>query len=174
MPKVGDYLRLKLQLHDFDSTKYVRAVVRGNDGTELSGSPVTLDHVGDGQYKNISSITMPDMPEVTATYEVYCDSRLTNLSPFHTAGFDVFPLDTAVDVNAPISISEVTLNGILEDGEISGTIDDEIEITGLIDSDDFVIGDIVVDEEVDGVVDDTDVAGSVSEDTDSGVAGDVE
>jgi len=160
MPQFGEFLRLNIQLHDYDGTKFVRAILRNEVGNLLTVSPVALTHVGEGLYKSVSGVTMPNTGEVTATFEVYCDAGFTKLSDFHTAGIDVFKLDSEVVTNVA---GIVTLTGTVDDQELTGIVDvNDLILSGVL-FDSNIVGTI---EEQDvlltGTIEDSDIAGSIS------------
>lgn len=86
---------LSVQLYDGNTTKYIKAIVKDNTGTEISSSPFYLNHIGNGLYTN-TTLTMPNVDFITATYEVYNDSSYTNLSSIYGRASDVFMLDTSI------------------------------------------------------------------------------
>ena len=116
MPKSGEALNLSLQLFDGATDKYPRARVFKTDGTELSGSPVNLSHVGGGLYVN-SDLTMPSVFSVYAQYKVYNDSGHTTISSDHSDSeerFDIVdnsgesgPCPNSVEVIAEIAENDI-------------------------------------------------------------------
>ena len=50
MPAVGQILPVALKLFDDAADQFVKATVRDPDGVEVSGSPYSLTHVGEGLY----------------------------------------------------------------------------------------------------------------------------
>lgn len=77
MPKIGEKLRLRLQLFDFADDKYPKAFLYDENGGSLGS--VNLDLVEDGLYQN-NDFSMPDTELVTAIFKVYSDSGRTTLN----------------------------------------------------------------------------------------------
>ena len=92
MPFLGEIVRLTNQLWDGDTGKFVRAIVRKTDGTEVTGSPFTLAHIGNGKYTN-NTLLMPNEDRLDVTYETYDDAGFTTLSEDHTISTDVYRLE---------------------------------------------------------------------------------
>lgn len=157
--KVGDPIQLNLQLEDGATNKFPQAILRNQSGVLLSGSPVSLTHVGDGLYQN-DSIAMPNTQEVTATYKVYDDAGHTVLSQFYSIELDVFGKDNASELVSNLKQLAGDLTGELNDygaveaflddtGGVLGDIDDsgsleghieEFELTGILVNDGELIG----------------------------------
>ncbi len=76
MPRLGDDIPMKLQLDGEETNKYVRATVRDQGGTQISGSPFNLAHVAAGLYQK-TDVAMPNTKSVTVEHRVYSDSGYT-------------------------------------------------------------------------------------------------
>jgi len=88
-----------MQLDDGATDKFIRATVTDSSGNSVTGSPVTLSHDQLGLYQD-SSLSMPDDPQVTATYEIFDDTAMSMLSSEYGGYYlDVFPLQAAVTVD---------------------------------------------------------------------------
>lgn len=86
--KVGEKIPLSAQLPTGATDRYVRAILRENDGTEHGSSPVNLAHEGDGLYSD-DSLDMPDKIFMTVCYKVYSDSGYVNLDDDYSFGNDI-------------------------------------------------------------------------------------
>jgi hypothetical protein len=123
MPKLGDSLRLNLQLFDGATNLYVRAYLYDANDNQLAGSPLAVPHVANGLYR-ADSLVMPDTPQVTAIYKVYTDAGFTTLSTNHSDAIDVYNLEADGDVT------------FSRDFELSGTIEENVELIASIESED--------------------------------------
>lgn len=136
--KQGDQIPLSVQLFDGDTAKYVRATVRGSNGTPLAGSPVDLTHVGNGLYTD-DSLVMPLDNFVTASYRVYTDAGYTIPSDLHSDTEDIFnlmvPVAELIEVLSKVNQILQELSGA---ADIIGELDDTGALEGqLADSDDL-------------------------------------
>lgn len=68
--RVGDNLNLFRQTPDGDTSRVVKAILRDSDGDLLPDSPVTLTHLGDGQYFD-NSVSMPSIDAVLASIQIF-------------------------------------------------------------------------------------------------------
>lgn len=98
-------LILRLTLPEADDSKHVKAIVRRDNGTQLTGSPFTLNSIGGGQYlfKDENNLIFPaGALEVSAKYEIYDDAGfLVPTVDFGAQAEDVFrKIDVSVDVDA--------------------------------------------------------------------------
>lgn len=76
--QIGEPLVLRLLLPEEDDSKFVRAIVKSDTGTPLSGSPFTLNNLGNGEYffKDENNLVFPeDRLEVVAIYQIYDDEN---------------------------------------------------------------------------------------------------
>jgi hypothetical protein len=94
---VGASLPLALQLHDGATGKFVRAHVRNQAGTAVTGSPFSLTHVANGLYTNSSYTVLITETKLTATYITYDDAGFTTESVFHTRAAEMFDVETQVE-----------------------------------------------------------------------------
>jgi len=86
---VGEPIPCYLQLFDYANDKFPRAVVRNGAGVELEGSPVDLELVADGLYRNVD-LNMPDTAQVSVQYFTYTDAGHTVLDQSYSGTADVF------------------------------------------------------------------------------------
>lgn len=88
---LGQEVPLALQLSNGATNKYPQARMFDDSGAELSGSPVTLTHVGSGLYK-AANFVMPAKPFIVAQYLVYSDAGHTTLDADYPIASDAFAL----------------------------------------------------------------------------------
>lgn len=96
MPRKDKPIPLVLQLWDKDASKYVRATIRLPNGSQLTGSPIALQHADGGLYYS-NAVPMPDSDFVSVFYEVFSDSGFTQPSPEHGEAFEVFEMTSGGD-----------------------------------------------------------------------------
>ena len=94
---VGASLPLALQLHDGATGKFVRAHVRNQAGTAVTGSPFALTHVAQGLYTNSAYTVLISETKLTITYITYDDAGFTTESVFHTRAAEMFDVETQVE-----------------------------------------------------------------------------
>ena len=122
---IGDKIYLKLQLSNGNTGKFVRAVVRDEDGVEISGSPVALTHVGGGLYKD-QSLTFPSTDEVTAQYAVYDDSGFTTLNSSYDQVTDVYQKNpTSGGGSGGSCAPDTVIEGEVDDNNIEGVVPED-------------------------------------------------
>lgn len=107
---VGEPIRLNLQLSDGEDSfpLVVKATLKDDEGQLLLADPVELFHVGLGLFKNYT-LVMPDLPEVTAQYQVYENDGVT-LAPY-SIDIDIyvkFAPTVVQDVNIEALISKLS------------------------------------------------------------------
>jgi len=154
--RLGDTIPLNLQLFDGDTTKYVRAIVRDPTDVEITGSPFTLPHVGDGLYK-LYTEAMPNVDYLISTYQVFDDAGFTSKSELHSDATDIFL--QAFPIAETIEILNL-VNDMVQNGVISKGIADVL-IGSLVDNERYVGH--INDASLVGRVDDADLVGSVSD-----------
>lgn len=125
MPKLGDPIRLNLQLYDGATNKYVRAYLTDQAGNALAGSPVNLTHISNGLYKD-SSINMPNALEVVAQYKVFDNAGYSVASAQHADAIDTFLLEI-VESNSGVVVQGIvsqspTIQGIVTQNTITGKV----------------------------------------------------
>lgn len=164
MGLVGYPIFLRLWLEDGDETKYVRAVVRNDQGVEVSGSPAVLSSVGEGLYINNSSVLFPPVTNfLTATYLVYDDPGFTIQSEeYYNGGDDVFETTLYDTLN---QVGQLFFTPI---GDVVGEIDDMTCVIGEIVSEELFVGEIIPDEYLTGEIIDEVLEGFI-EDCSGGV-----
>lgn len=94
---VGASLPLSLQLHDGATGKFVRAFVRNQSDTAVTGSPFALTHVAQGLYTNSAYTVLISETKLKVTYVVYDDAGFTTESVFHTRAGELFDVETQVE-----------------------------------------------------------------------------
>ena len=170
--KIGESIPLIYQLHDGDTTKFVRATVEDPDGNPIAGSPASMPHVSNGKYEN-NSLLMPDKRYVSVTYQVFDDAGFTTPSPDHYDGVDSFEL-TVLDqdlIDLLIELRDL-LDLILDAGisvvgaNLVGEVTDESEFEGEISETQEITGIITEPDAAEGEVDDGDITGEISTDYD--------
>lgn len=110
---VGADLPLNSQLPLTFTDKFVQAVLRNPDGTEVTGSPVDLDHIANGYYAG--TFPMPSgVDSVVAQYLAYDDADHTTLSGGLIPGTNVFELN-AGGGGTTVLVSQIT--GVVESSE---------------------------------------------------------
>lgn len=115
MPKLNEPIPLSFQFHDGSSTKYVRAVVKNDAQSAISGSPFALTHVSGGKYVNDTGALMPSTTYVTADYAVYDDSGFTTVSTDYDGASETFefldsPTTTIVNASVVEAVVDNTQN----------------------------------------------------------------
>ena len=111
--KAGDDMPLHAQLGDYATGKYVRAILRDDDGTFIKN--VDLTDRGDGIYTGKEP--MPSK-NVLSTYAIFNDAGYSEQSEDQDAGIDIFILDTVISQR--------------RDDKIIGVIDDHESISGAL------------------------------------------
>jgi len=117
--KKGQTIPLAFQLHDGDTSKYVRAVVRDSTDTPISGSPFSLPHESAGLYTSNMGV-MPDSPFITVQYQAFNDAGFTTPSAVHST----------VCVEIPRLDDSSVLNG----GEVVAIVDDSPEVQAIVEA----------------------------------------
>jgi hypothetical protein len=138
MVKAGDDMPLHLQLGDFETGKYPRAILRDDDGVFIKN--VDLVDRGDGLYT--AKEPMPSS-NTFATYKVFEDAGYSVEDTERNADVDIFILDTfepqrrddkivgVIDQENGIeaTVEHASLEAAIEDVPIIGEIEDaELEI----------------------------------------------
>ncbi len=117
--KPGDKLPLSHHLGDGVTGKYVRAVVKNPDGSQIPGSPVTLTDVGNGTYYD-DSLEMPSQLAIMAAFSTYDDSGFSEKTEGYDDSFDMYLLD-----ESEILSLEDSITGSFQDlSTIYGQVDD--------------------------------------------------
>lgn len=88
--QVGDVIPLFNQAADYSTGLFMKAFVFDDTGTEISGSPVIMNDLGNGAYDN-QDLVMPNSP-VNAQFLVYTDDTYTDFSTSEGANFQFFDL----------------------------------------------------------------------------------
>jgi hypothetical protein len=126
--QTGEPIVLRLLLPESDNTKFVRAIVKDEDGNVLTGSPFTLNNIGDGEYyfKDAVNLLFPEGKlEIFAIYEIYDDNGFTipTCDYSHRVG-DVFRRlnTTSNDIETVINRLNKIINSLIPtDAEIDVT-----------------------------------------------------
>lgn len=103
--KVGDKVPLFLTLESRQTNRFVRATLRNEMDVELSGSPVAMPHLSNGDYSAPMAIMMPDTDSILVKYDTFEDALFTILSDENkptNERFDKDEITSAIDdlVNA--------------------------------------------------------------------------
>lgn len=156
--KVGNPIRLDLQLADLAEDQYVQAILLDEAGAAFAIQ--ALPHISQGLYSDDTQI-MPNKPQITATFVVYSDAGFTTRNENYTASFETYMRDdnaTQLDIinNKLNAISAGTgpgdLTGVIVDGGIlAASIKDSGDFTGVLDDQGHLVG-IIEDEELTGIL----------------------
>lgn len=119
---------LRLTLPEVDNTKFVKAVVRDQNGTQLLGSPFTLTNLGDGRYffKDEINLKFPiSAIEISAMYLVYDDVGFTiPTADYSFQNEDVFRVGDDEDIEGTLQSLTASINNMLT---MVPTIEAELE-----------------------------------------------
>jgi len=112
----GQIIPLIMQLTDGNTGKFVKAVVKDNLGTPISGSPFTLTHDVSGKYKNFTG-SMPSVDLIEAQYTAYDDAGFTIPSGYDmvTESFTLLILKTPDGTSSEIQ-------GVVDDDSLTGIV----------------------------------------------------
>lgn len=114
--RFGDLIPLSRVLEDGNPSLYVQASLFDGDGLSMPGSPVEMEHVGDGLYLAVSGIQMPASLVIFSVYKVFDSPGYTTLASGYPFTKDVFQLDYD-------QVSEI--NGIIDDtSDLIGTVEE--------------------------------------------------
>jgi len=141
MPKQGDPIPITVQLALGETDRFIRAVLRDQNGIGILGSPVVLTHVGEGTYKDMS-VSMPGTRFVTASYKSFLDSGLS-ISDDSFMEMERFDLEQAIPPAGTVILSPVNLTGRMRADQLSATMGSDqlkgsmptAELTGTIEED---------------------------------------
>ena len=136
----GEIIPCALKLFDGATNMYVRATLRGDDGIEISGSPLSCAHLSGGLYKNYT-LTMPLAYDfITIEYVVFDDAGFTTVSTVYSAAIDTITLYTPTTLGTIIAGE---LSGTIVDSELNGFVDLETELFGQVSGEELIgqIGD---------------------------------
>jgi hypothetical protein len=155
MPKLGDPIRLNLELWDGATNYFIQAHLYDATDTELVGSPVHLTSIANGLYTN-DQLMMPNTPEVKVVYQVFTDSGYSLISPVHSDAIDIFELETPSSspsiysdlvgivggqMNLTGSLeSQVNLSGILSSDTLTGDLEQNSNLVGTLELEDEMTG----------------------------------
>lgn len=143
--KVGNPVPLSFQLHDGDTTKFVRAIVRNAAGALLG--TVTLVHLSNGLYID-TSVVMPTGAFATATYDVFDDAGFATRSSEHPfSGHERFDEENGVPNKPTVSsavvatvrqspvvatvLSEESIAGTVGGSQVSVAVDDSAAVATI-------------------------------------------
>ena len=151
----GAVVPLQLQLECLpDSTVYVRAIVTDPNKNQLPSSPFTLVDQGNGFFCNYG-LSMPDLPFISAQYEVFNDAAFTDPSDEFGLSTDIFtrkadvtitnPADAVLEAEVEVSdplFAEICpaaiLSGTLEKNELCGEVSPSETLLGCLDSSNLI------------------------------------
>jgi len=142
---IGEKIPLFLLTESRVSGKVVRARIRDKDGAEITGSPVTVAHLADGEYFD-DSIAMPNTAHIVVTYDVFDGPGFTN----PTAG--LLPAEERFDSETFVA-GEFLSGTIVDSEQLAGQIIEE-KVTGVFEAEEAVSG---------GSVDETLVGGDIAD-----------
>lgn len=142
MPKQGDPIPLTAQLALGETDRFVRAILRDQNGIGVLGSPVVLTHVGEGTHKDMS-VSMPGTRFVTASYKSFLDAGLSISDDSYMEEMERFDLEQAIPPAGTVILSPVNLTGRLRADQLSATMGSDslkgsmpaAELTGTIEED---------------------------------------
>lgn len=162
MPKLGESLRLNLQLFDGATNKFVRAWCLNDDGVLLSGTPLSLTHQGYGLYAN-KTISMPNTKQVKTVYRVYNDATFLSPSAIHSDAIDIFELEIAECAEHIIGYIEtdVILDGYMEIVNLSGQVFLDVLLDGIVETDGVLSGELDIFNTLIGEIVEEDIVGEV-------------
>ena len=158
--KQGALIPLYLQLSDYDTGRFVEAIIKSaTTNLPIGASPVDLDDISDGMYHK-SSVPQPN-DILIVTYVTYKDAGKTVLAN-QEAGTDIFLRDTISDIDLPdrndtfiATFSEET-NEItatfIEDSEIIGVMSDVETIALTVNDSDALVASFIDDETLTAVI----------------------
>jgi len=162
--KAGDKIPLFLLTENRVTDRVVRARVRNEFAVEISGSPVTVAHLDDGEYFD-DSLLMPNTSHIMVTYDVFDGPGFTNVSQDllpDDERFDLDDLGTAIDELKNASRQADLEAEITDNDALSATVTDADELdAGVTDLDGLkaTVGDV---DELKGEVDnDSDLTGNI-------------
>lgn len=109
----GEPLVLRLLLPEQDDSKFVRAIVKDEDGLELTGSPFDLVNSGDGEYffKDEMNLVFPENKlEVVAIYQIYDDAAYT----IPTVDYGQQAVDLFRNLDVQVTVGDIELGDSFE------------------------------------------------------------
>lgn len=162
MPRLGEPIRLNLQLFDGATDKHVRTWVLDDNGNLLSGTPLSLAHQGYGLYAN-KSLLMPNTKQVKAVYRVYLDAGFANPSPIHSDAIDVFNLTVTESAEHVVGYIEtdIVLDGYLEMNDLTGQVFLDVPLDGIVETDGGLAGEVDISTTIIGELVEDNVIGEI-------------
>lgn len=121
---LGDPLLLRLQTGDGATNKFPRAHVYSSVHTEVSGSPFSLTHIGNGLYAS-EAYTPVSEDHFDASYTVYTDSGHTTIDTSYNYDSDSFDV-IEVSNNTPSGGGSVIIEGAVIQNTICGEVIDDL------------------------------------------------
>jgi len=139
---VGAKIPLAVQLFDGDEGKFVKATMRDDTDAEITGSPKTLTHVGEGLYTN-NTVDMPNVPYVNAIYEIFNNVGLSVESEEHS---DAKSQYTTADIESTVTIG---INQVLGRGEVIAEVQQDQVLDVTIEQDQVLDAQLVDNDNLD-------------------------
>ena len=115
--KVGQKIPLKVDLESKRTDLFVRAIIRDDTGSPIVGSPAAVPHLSEGTYFD-DSVSMPDVPNILITYDIFDDAGFTLLNDENLVAEDRFHRDTI----------EGKLDNLINQGIATGSLEAIVEI----------------------------------------------
>jgi len=124
MPLPGDDIKIKYQIPDFRTDRFVRAYVLDHNDAPLAGSPVDLTHISKGLYTN-NDLTFPDVPSVTVQVEVFKDPTYTQRARTYAA--TVISIEKTLESTTTVKASSVDrIFAVVRDDKVEARLSDPI------------------------------------------------
>ena len=136
--KVGDVLRLILNIGENTNDLFVRATLIDQDDNEID--TVNLPNTGSGLYEDHNEV-MPDVPQLKALYEVFSDSGFTNRVDDFPSAIDYFERDTLVqDIIGQVGSATrpPDLVATVEQDDLNASVEDAMILEANVERDDLV------------------------------------
>lgn len=122
MPFPGEPISLVVNLNDGETNRFIKAILKDEFETEISGSPATLTHKGNGQYTNYS-VSYPTAPKyVAVTYIPYMDAGFTVEDGKYGEENACFEKSIEIPAAGTVIITPVNLKGKLGATSVSSAL----------------------------------------------------
>jgi len=133
MPSPGQLIPVAIQLGLKETDRHVRATIKDPADNQITGSPFTLSHKGQGAYA-INTVAMPDKAFIRVTYEVFKDAGFNTEDINYPAVGGCFIRDDLLDAVDNLNASiQSDLVAVVEDtGDLKAVVDDDIALIGVV------------------------------------------
>jgi hypothetical protein len=121
MPFPGEPIPLVVTLRDGEINRFIKAILKDEFDVEISGSPVTLVHTGNGTYSDFS-VSMTTAKYVYATYIPFMNAGLTVPDGKYGQENAVFEKDITATIPGTVIITPVNLQGKLGSDSVSSSL----------------------------------------------------